>query len=183
MLVYDSNIENYDYFSGSYYLSTYPSSNHHQIIKPLMEKEYRIFADRCRPVEIASEKNPNFRSQELIFSSRNSLALSGWVNRKIPPQKNELLDIEGPVPVVSVSQSLTSSNKSKIVVVGCSSVFANKNLKRNSGNKSLCRNIIRWINDDKDFLNLPPTEVNQYTIAMNKSDLKNCLISCAPFQS
>ena len=67
MLVYDSNIENYDYFSGSYYLSTYPSSNHHQIIKPLMEKEYRIFADRCRPVEIASEKNPNFRSQELIF--------------------------------------------------------------------------------------------------------------------
>ena len=83
MLIHDPNIQNYDYFSGSYYLSTYPTARPHQIIKPLMEQEYSIFGDRCRPVESILNKDSKFRSSELLYSSRESWALSGWTNRKI----------------------------------------------------------------------------------------------------
>ena len=172
MLVYDSNTQNYDYFSGAYYISTYPTSRPHQIIKPLMEQEFRIFGSRCRPVESIQNKESIFQSSELLYSSRDSWALSGWPNRKNPPQKNNLLDIDGPIPVVAISETKFKTKKSKIAVVGCSTIFSNQNLKRNSGNKYLGRNIVRWINENSAFLDIPPTKINQYTLSMTDKDFK-----------
>ena len=113
MLVYDSNTQNYDYFSGAYYISTYPTSRPHQIIKPLMEQEFRIFGSRCRPVESIQNKGSIFQSSELLYSSRDSWALSGWPNRKNPPQKNNLLDIDGPIPVIAISETKFKAKKVK----------------------------------------------------------------------
>lgn len=170
MLIHDPNIQNYDYFSGSYYLSTYPTARPHQIIKPLMEQEYSIFGDRCRPVESILNKDSKFRSSELLYSSRESWALSGWTNRKDPPLKNELLDIDGPVPIVGISEMNANDRISRIAVVGCSSIFSNRNLKRNSGNLFLARNIIRWINENNSFLDIPPKKISQYSVTMTEND-------------
>jgi len=170
MLVHDENMANFDYFSGAYYLSTYPAAKSHEIIKPLMEKEFRIFSGDCRPVESLSTQNSNFISRELLYSSRDSLALSGWAKRKKPYEKNRLLDIEGPVPVIAISETRFKKKKSKIAVIGSSSIFSNKNLKRNTGNSFLCRNIIRWVNEDVELLEIPPTPLDRYTITMNEDD-------------
>lgn len=170
MLVYDSNPQNYDYFSGAYYLSTYPTSRPHRIIRPLMEKEFRIFGSRCRPVESVRLEELEFISSELLYSSRKSWALSGWANRKMPPEKNELLDIDGPIPVVAISEAKSKNAKSKIAVLGCSEILSNRNLKRNSGNKYICRNLLRWLNENDDFLNIPPSESKNYSISMTDQD-------------
>jgi len=170
MLVYDGNMANFDYFSGAYYLSTYPTAKSHEIIKPLMEKEFRIFSAACRPVESLNTQNSNFISRELLYSSRDSLALSGWAKRKKPYEKNRLLDIEGPVPIIAISETRFKKKKSKIAVIGSSTIVSNKNLKRNTGNSFLCRNIIRWVNEDVELLEIPPTPLDRYTITMNEDD-------------
>jgi hypothetical protein len=173
MLIHDGNLANFDYFSGAYYLSTYPSAKSHEIIKPLMEKEFRIFSSDCRPVESLSSSKSNFISKELLYSSRDSWALSGWAKRKKPYDKNRLLDIEGPVPIITVSEKKFKKKKSKIAVIGSSSILSNKNLKRNTGNSFLCRNIIRWVNEDVDLLDIPPSKLDRYTITMSDDDFKN----------
>ena len=89
-----------------------------------------------------------------------------------PPQKNNLLDIDGPIPVIAISETKFKAKKSKIAVVGCSTIFSNQNLKRNSGNKYLGRNIVRWINENSAYLDIPPTKINQYTLSMTDKDFK-----------
>ena len=56
--------------------------------------------------------------------------------------------------------------------MGCSTIFSNQNLKRNSGNKYLGRNIVRWINENSAYLNIPPKKINQYTLSMTDKDFK-----------
>lgn len=175
MLVYDGNLQNYDYFSGAYYLSTYPKAKSHEIIRPLMEKEFSISASKCRPIESFSTVGTKFKSNELLFSSRDSFALSGWTKRNSPPQKNELLDIEGPVPIISVSETKSTKSRSKIAVLGCSDILSNRNLKRNSGNKFLTTNLLRWFSENEEFLNIQPNEVNHYTISMNGNDFSRLI--------
>ena len=80
------------------------------------------------------------------------------------------MDIEGPVPIIAISETRFKKKKSKIAVIGSSTIVSNKNLKRNTGNSFLCRNIIRWVNEDVELLEIPPTPLDRYTITMNEDD-------------
>ena len=74
-----------------------------------------IHSDRCRPVETTNSDNNSISdSYELIFSSKEALALSGWTQRKKPPKKNELLDLEGNIPIIAISEKGNKTHNIRI---------------------------------------------------------------------
>ena len=181
MLIHDPDKNNFDIFSGDYSLKTYPQKHKSKIIDTLKEGRYSILGSRMRPVEIINNNDVNFKTQEIIYSSKSSWALSSWTNRKFPPIKNEILDMEGPIPTVATSEYVGNeySPKGKLAVLGCSKILTNKRLKTNSGNRILCRNIIYWMLGERELLDIKPKKLSVYSLQMNESDFTKLLYSLA----
>ena len=183
MLIYDSSPESYDFFSGAYNLRTYLDKNNHEIVKKIVELGLSIQTDRCRPIETTSVNEGKIVTKELIFSSEKSLGLSGWTQRKTPPEKNPLLDLEGNIPVISTSEEIYNSNytstKGKIIALGSSSILSNKFLAKSTGNHLLGKNIIYWINENPDMLEIPLREIDTYSISMQEDEFDNLLYAIA----
>jgi len=180
MLIHDPKKENFDLFSGSYFLRTYPKGKNHQLIANLAQEGYSISAGRCRPVETINDAESIFSTQELIFSSRDSWALSSWTERSFPPDKNPLLDIPGPVPILAISipdvSKISESNihqKGKLAVLGCSHVLTNKNMQSAAGNQTLARNLAYWLQDQIKMLSIPPRKIDSYFVSMNNEEFKH----------
>jgi hypothetical protein len=174
MLIYDPQRENFDLFSGSYFLRTYQSNSSHPLVKNLMNEGFSILTDRCRPVEVEKKTGSAFIGEELLFSSRDSWALSSWTERNMPPDKNPLLDLVGPVPVLSISvpnptkapkEGLTSAGK--LIVLGSSKILSNEKLRSGAGNQALARNIIYWMDQKDEMLEVPPRILQSYSITMS----------------
>jgi len=179
MLIFDPKRENFDLFSGAYFLRTYQRQASHPVIKNLMNEGFSILADRCRPVELENSLQSPFVGQELIFSSRDSWALSSWTERSFPPEKNTLLDLAGPVPVLSISQpnpklasqaGLTAAGK--LMVLGSSKILSNEKLRSGAGNQALARNIIYWIDENNEMLDVPPRILQSYSISMSQDEFE-----------
>lgn len=179
MLVFDPKRENFDLFSGAYFLRTYQREASHPVIKNLMNEGFSILADRCRPVEIENSTQSPFIGQELIFSSRDSWALSSWTERSFPPEKNTLLDLAGPVPVLSVSQpnpkqasqaGLTAAGK--LMVLGSSKILSNEKLRSGAGNQALARNIVYWMGENNEMLDVPPRILQSYSVSMSNNEFE-----------
>lgn len=177
MLIYDPKRENFDLFSGSYFLRTYESESSHPLVKNLINEGFSILAGRCRPVEIEHSANPAFIGEELIFSSRESWALSSWTERNIPPEKNPLLDLAGPVPVLAVSipnprnssrEGLSTAGK--LMVLGSSEILSNEKLRSGAGNQALARNIIYWMDEKNEMLEIPPRILQSYSISISSEE-------------
>ena len=132
-----------------------------------------------RPIEIIKNNDINFKTQEIIYSSKSSWALSSWTNRKYPPIKNDILDMEGPVPVIATSEYYNKeyTSRGKMVILGCSKIFTNKRLKENSGNRILCNNLLYWMLEERELLDIKPKKLNLYSLNMNKSDFTKLLYS------
>ena len=120
---------------------------------------------------------------KLIFSSHKSLGLSGWTQRKSPPEKNPLLDLEGNIPVISTSEetikSTFTSTKGKIIALGSSSILSNKYLSKSTGNHLLGKNILYWINENPEMLDIPLREIDTYSISMQEDEFDNLLYAIA----
>jgi hypothetical protein len=184
MLIYDANPENYDIFTGSYILRTFLEKDNHEIIKQHTKLGLSIQSDRCRPVEVLKNSDMKLTTNEILFTSQKALGLSGWTQRKVPPEKNELLDLEGNIPVISTSARILNSNfqsgsNGKVIVLGSSSILSNKYLTKSSGNQLLGKNIIYWINETPEMLDIPPREVDTFTISMQKEEFGLLLYSIA----
>ena len=184
MLVYDPTKENFDFFSGDYSLRTYSSKNLHPTVSMLAEQGYSVQAGRCRPVEVDPDHPVGLNPVSLIYSSSKSWAVSGWANRKSPPDKNPLLDVQGPVPIASVSSYEGEDgnpgnlmSKGRIAVVGCSKIFSNKRLKSNIGNQFLAQNIIYWMKNSYGMLEIPPKPLDTYTVSMTSERFDELLYS------
>tara|TARA_B100000282_G_C31565371_1_gene414092 strand:- start:109 stop:720 length:612 start_codon:yes stop_codon:yes gene_type:complete len=183
MLIYDNNPENYDFFSGAYNLRTYLDKNNHEIVEKIIELGLTIQTDRCRPIETTNVNEGKIITKELIFSSENSLGLSGWTQRKTPPEKNPLLDLEGNIPVISTAEETIKSTftrtKGKIIALGSSSILSNKYLSKSTSNHLLGKNIIYWINENPEMLEIPLREIDTYSISMQEDDFDNLLYAIA----
>ena len=184
MLIYDSSPENYDFFTGSYILRTFLQKNNHKIIEQHIRLGLSIQSDRCRPVETLETNVNNSTMCEILFSSQNSLGLSGWTQRKSPPEKNELLDLEGNIPIISLSEKVSGKNNptsqnTKVIVLGSSSILSNKYLTKSSGNQLLAKNIVYWINEIPEMLDIPPRELNTFSISMQEEEFQALLYSIA----
>ncbi len=184
LLIFDPTRENYDLFTGDYSLRTYSRDNQHPSIKVLAEQGYSIQTDRCRPVEVDPGHPKGLNPVSLIYSSRTSWAVSGWPNRKNPPEKNPLLDVEGPVPIVSLSSYAEEgkspnkySSKGKLAVLGCSKILSNKRLKSNTGNQFLAQNLIYWIKSSYEMLDIPPKPLDSYHVSMTSENFEKLLYS------
>ena len=184
MLVYDPNRNYFDVFSSSYSLWTYPKENPHPVIKNLRDQQFSILTEKCRPVEIERNIAKEIKSSELIYSSKSSWALSGWPKREFPPVRNTLLDLEGPVPIISVAQADQKNKQNKLntrmgrlAVLGSSSILTNQYLKNNGGNKSLSQNLIHWLKDSEEMLDIPPKEIISYNISMTSEEFDKMLYS------
>ncbi|MBT3667005.1 MAG: hypothetical protein HN548_05950 [Opitutae bacterium] len=181
MLIHDPDQNNFDIFTGDYSLKTYAKDQSHKITDKLKEGRFSILSTRMRPVELASNDNINFITQEVLYSSKSSWALSSWTNRKSPPIKNDILDMEGPVPVVATSEYKNNHNeyssRGKLVVVGSSKIFTNRRLKENSGNRILCKNIFNWMLDETNLLDIKPQKLNLYSLNMNENEFTKLLYS------
>ena len=121
------------------------------------------------------------KTKELIFSSHKSLGLSGWTQRKSPPEKKSIARLRGNIPIISTSEEINHSNmngtKGKIIAIGSSSILSNKFLSKNTGNHLLGKNIVYWINENPKMLEIDPREVDTYSISMKKKDFDNLLYS------
>lgn len=180
MLVYDPKEENFDIFTGDYSLKTYSTESPHKITKALMEKGYSVQANRIRPVEALNKISKDFQASEILYSSRTSWAVSSWANREFPPQKNELLDVNGPIPIVAVSEKnmLAKSGynqNGKMAVLGCSKILSNKRLKEYSGNRQLIQNIIYWLKGEELMLNIKPKKLAVFKLNLNSSEYNKLL--------
>lgn len=184
MLVYDPTKEHFDLFTGDYSLRTYSREKLHPTVSMLAGQGYSVQAGRCRPVEVDPDHPAGLNPVSLIYSSSKSWAVSGWANRKNPPVKNPLLDVQGPIPIASVSSyegegwkagSLLS--KGKIAVVGCSKIFSNKRLKSNIGNQALAQNIIYWMKNSYEMLDIPPKPLDTYEVSMTSESFDELLYS------
>jgi hypothetical protein len=181
MLIYDPEKNNFDLFTGDYSLKTYFKDRPHQIINKLRDGGYSIQSTRLRPVETIEHPTGDFKTSEILFSRNSSWAVSSWTNREFPPDKNNLLDMEGPVPVIALSEidKLRTNNKisskGKIAVLGSSSILTNKRIKNNSGNLYLCKNLISWLTEDIMMLEIDPKPLNSYTLNLNSKQFEDLL--------
>ena len=184
MLIYDSSPENYDFFTGAYILRTFREKDNHEIVDQHIQLGLSIQSDRCRPIETIQIEDSNFETKALIYSSQKSLGLSNWTQRKSPPEKNPLLDLEGNIPIIAVSEKITNRNNlslsnGKIIALGSSSILSNKYLSKNSGNQLLGKNIVYWFNDVPDMLEIPLREIDSYSISMQEDEFENLIYSIA----
>ncbi|MAL85032.1 MAG: hypothetical protein CMI23_01560 [Opitutae bacterium] len=180
LLIHDPVKNNYDFFSGDYWLKTYQKNQKNSIVKDLSEGRYYIKSSRLRPVEAISNSSTKFNVDEIIFSSKSSWALSSWVDRSFPPNINELLDVEGPIPVVAISEETSNSSNSnnrrgRIAVFGSSGLVNNKRLKESTGNKILAKNIINWLAKYDQLIATSGKEVKIYNLEMNEKDFHKFL--------
>ena len=67
MLIHDPVKENFDLFSGSYFLKTYLKDGTHPLVKNIMNEGISILTGPCRPVEKDKQTRSNFLPQELLF--------------------------------------------------------------------------------------------------------------------
>lgn len=186
MIIHDPTIENFDIFSGSYSLRTYSKDQSHPVVKQLMAQEMSIQTDQSRPVEIERKQEGDFLLNELIYSSKTSWALSKWREREKPLKKNALLDLDGPVPVMAISQKRKrpnyqrfDKNEGKLAVIGCSGILANQFLKKYSSNQLLGQNLINWLKGSEELLDIPPKTLNEFNISMTTSEFEQWLYSLA----
>ena len=181
ILVYDADERNFDIFSGDYSLRTYSKDSRHKIIDSLREGGYSVQANKIRPIESISSSETKFKSMELIYSSRTSWGITAWSNRKQPPEKNDLLDINGPLPVITISEpadNLKKSDfKSKIAVIGTSTILSNKKLKNSSGNRILASKIIYWLTQKESMLNIEPKRIPLYNLTLNKPESDKLILT------
>ena len=182
MLIHDPNKENFDLFTGAYFLRTYPKGENHRLISNLAQEGFSILADRCRPVEVNRQDGQSFITRELLFSSRDSWALSSWTERSFPPDKNPLLDLAGPVPILAISSPnpvhLEVSNlhkNGKLAVLGCSRILSNKKMKSAAGNQTLSRNLIYWLQNESEMLTVTPRKLHTYFVTMNHKEFETTL--------
>ena len=98
-------------------------------------------------------------------------------------RKNPLLDLEGNIPVISTSEETIKSNftrtKGKIIALGSSSILSNKYLSKSTGNHLLGKNIIYWINENPEMLEIPLREIDTYSISMQEDEFDNLLYAIA----
>jgi len=186
MIIHDPARENFDIFSGSYSLRTYSKDQSHPMVKQLMAQEMSIQTDQSRPVEIERKQDGDFLLNELIYSSKTSWALSKWREREKPLKKNALLDLDGPVPVIAISQKRKrpnyqrfDTNEGKLAVIGCSGILANQFLKKYSSNQLLGQNLINWLKGSEELLDIPPKTLNEFNISMTTSEFEQWLYSLA----
>ena len=181
MLIHDPIKNNFDIFTGDYSLKTYSREYPHRVIDKLRDGGYSIQSSRLRPVEKITSEIKGLITSELLFSRRSSWALSSWTNRTFPPTFNDLLDLEGPVPIIALSEIdkeeiiSYNSRKGKIVVMGSSSIITNRRLKENTGNRFLTKNIINWMTDEKEIFDIEPKSISTYNISLNDSEYTNLL--------
>jgi hypothetical protein len=179
MLIFDPEKINFDLFTGDYSLKTYSKDKPHKVINKLRDGAYSVQTSRIRPVEKIKLQAEDLITTEILFSRSSSWAVSSWVNREFPPDKNKLLDMEGPVPVIAISELDNSkgktqySTKGKLAVLGSSSIITNKRLKTSSGNRYLCKNIISWLLGENNMLEIEPKPLNSYTLNLNNLQFKN----------
>lgn len=177
MLIHDPVKENFDLFSGSYFLKTYLKDGTHPLVKNIMNEGISILTGPCRPVEKDKQTRSNFLPQELLFSSRDSWAVASWTERALPSPKNPLLDLSGPVPVFAIStpnpdkiSDLGIAPSAKVLVLGSSGILSNDKLRNASGNQALARNIIYWMDENHQMLDIPPKKLQFYHINMSPKD-------------
>ena len=185
MLIYDPERQNFDVFTGDYSLRTYLKQKPHRVINKLREGGFSIQCERIRPVETIEDSNEIYENNEILYSSRNSWAVSSWANREFPPNKNNLLDMEGPIPVIALSEINKSKSRNKyasrgkLAVLGSSSILTNKRLKENSGNRYLAKNIIYWLMDENNMLEIKPKKLNLFTLSLNHEDFVQLMYGLA----
>jgi hypothetical protein len=66
-----------------------------------------------------------------------------------------------------------------VIVLGSSTILSNKYLTKSSGNQLLGKNIIYWINETPEMLDIPPRKVDTFTISMQKEEFGLLLYSIA----
>lgn len=176
MLIHDENRENYDIFSNSYFIRTFPKSFEHKLTQNIISNGFVIQAGKCRPIE-KTNHNDHFECKELLYTSSTSYAISNWTNRATPIQRNPLLDLNGPVPIFAISelsllgsQSTNINPSSKLATIGSSEIFNNAKLSSSTGNQALASNIIYWLNDEEEMLDIKPRTINSYSISLSKND-------------
>ncbi len=176
MLIHDENRENYDLFSNSYFVRTFPKSFEHKLTQNIISNGFVIQAGKCRPIE-KTQHIEHFQVNELLYTSSTSYAISNWSNRATPIKRNPLLDLNGPVPIFAISelsllgsQSTNINSNAKLAALGSSEIFNNAKLSSSTGNQALASNIIYWLTDQEELLDIIPRTVNSYSISLSKQD-------------
>ena len=88
--------------------------------------------------------------------------------------------MDGNIPVIAISEKkVTRESKyqadGKIAVLGSSAILSNKYLTKNTGNQLLGKNLIYWLNERSEMLEIPPREVETFTISMQEDEFDRFL--------
>ena len=62
-------------------------------------------------------------------------------------------------------------------MLGCSKILSNERLKSNTGNQFLAQNLIYWIKNSKEMLEIPPKPLDIYHVSMSSDNFEKLLYS------
>ena len=101
-----------------------------------------------------------------------------------PKRRDLLLNEAGPVPFAAAAERRVRPKHDinipggKLVVFGNSTLFCNKGLEHH-GNHTLFANVIHWLLDENEFLDIPPKAIHRYDMELDADEYRSVLYHLA----
>lgn len=149
----------------------------HPATRLLLRNQIPLLAGLCRPVrpDPGAPLDERLTVVPLVASSKSSWGERGY--RQGGFVYDEQLDLNGPVPVVSVAERRVASQLGinlpggRVLVVGCADIFANQRLTL-LGNSMFALHSVQWLLDaDSALLDLPVRPVDTFQLPLSRREL------------
>jgi len=154
----------------------------HPITEFLIDYKITALFGQPRPVrkDPAARNDERLKVTQLIGSSETSWAERDYRTQE-PPQYDVGRDIQGPVPIATVSKRSAGAKLGITIPGGRFAVFGNSDFIANNrlsafGNRTLFFNTLNWALDRTEMLNIPSRPMESYQIVMGAAELRKLLL-------
>jgi len=147
------------------YIDLYPK---HEIVETLKRIPSIFFQSRS----LSINKNNIFLSTPIIITTKNGWGETDYSDPDFTFNKEK--DIQGPVCIGIASHNKNTNGK--LIIFGDSDFISNIQVK-NPGNMKLIENCFYWLTDKTKLLNIPPKDLRNLRLNINRNQLITIFIS------
>ena len=174
MLILDSSGD-YESSGGDLIARTFPQKAHPSV-KYLIDNSLPVQFGSVRPVrpDLGAPIDDSLKLDAIILSGPSSWAEKSY--RKGGVQNYDAADdLIGPLPLAMVAARTGGTELGLKIPGGKLAVFGDENFASNRrigrlGNSKLMLNLVNWMFDDTETLNIPPRPLESYKLTLSKND-------------
>lgn len=174
MLVLDSGGD-YESASGDLIARSFPR-NPHPIVKYLIDSDTPVQFGSVRPVrpDMGSPIDETLKITPIILSGPASWAEKSYMRGGVQ-KYDEISDIAGPLPLAMVATRTAGGELGLNIPGGKLAVFGDENFIANKwfnrlGNSKLALNVVDWMFEENNMLNIPPRPLKKFSLTLSQSD-------------